>query len=42
MGRLTWEAYKNLKVAGEAGYLSRSGDTNYTGQWLALRLRYDF
>jgi uncharacterized protein (PEP-CTERM system associated) len=42
MGRLTWEAYENFKVAGEAGYLSRSGDTNYTGQWLALRLRYDF
>ena len=42
MARLTWEAYQNFKVAGEVGYLSRSGDTNYTGQWFAVRFRYDF
>jgi len=42
IGRVTWEAYRNFKVAGEAGYLSRSGDTNFDGQWLALRLRYTF
>jgi len=42
IGRLTWEAYENFKVAAEAGYLKRSGDTNYDGQWLAFRFRYTF
>jgi hypothetical protein len=42
IGRVTWEAYRDFQVAAEAGYLHRSGDTNYDGQWLALRLRYTF
>ena len=42
IGRLSWEAYRNFTVTGEAGYLHRSGDTNYDGEWLAFRFRYLF
>jgi hypothetical protein len=41
-GRLTWEFYRNFFAAAEAGYLRRSGDLDYDGQWIAFRLRYTF
>jgi len=40
--RLTWEAYVNFTTSAEAGYLARSGDRHYDGEWLALRFRYTF
>jgi len=42
MLRISWEAYRNFTCSAEAGYLARSGDREYTGQWFALRLRYTF
>jgi hypothetical protein len=42
IGRLSWVAYRDFTVTGEAGYLHRSGDTNYDGEWLAFRFRYLF
>jgi hypothetical protein len=41
-GRVTWEFYRNFFAAAEAGYLRRSGDLDYDGQWIAFRLRYTF
>jgi hypothetical protein len=40
--RLTWEAYQNFTTSAEAGYLARSGDRRYDGEWLAFRFRYTF
>ena len=40
--RLTWEAYVNLTASAEVGYLARSGDREYDGEWLALRFRFTF
>jgi hypothetical protein len=40
--RLTWEAYLNFVASAEAGYLARSGDSEYDGEWLALRFRFTF
>ncbi len=40
--RLTWEAYRNFTTSAEAGYLARSGDSHYDGEWLAFRFRYTF
>jgi len=40
--RLTWEAYRNFRASGEVGYLARSGDRHYDGEWAALRFRYTF
>jgi hypothetical protein len=40
--RLTWEAYRNFRASGEVGYLARSGDAHYDGEWAALRFRYTF
>ena len=40
--RLTWEAYRNFRASGEVGYLARSGDREYDGEWAALRFRYTF
>jgi len=42
MVRLTWEAYRNFRAAAEAGWLARSGDREYDGEWLALRFRFTF
>jgi hypothetical protein len=42
MVRLTWEAYLNFAASVEAGYLARSGDNEYDGEWLALRFRFTF
>lgn len=42
IGRVTWEVYRNFQTMAEAGYLNRSGDRNYDGQWIAFRLRYTF
>ena len=42
LGRISWEAYRNFLASAEAGYLSRSGDRDYDGQWIAFRLRYTF
>jgi len=42
MIRLSWEAYRNFTTSAEAGYLARSGDREYDGEWLALRFRYTF
>ncbi len=42
MGRFTWEFYSNFIASAEAGYLRRSGDRNYDGQWAAFRFRYTF
>ena len=42
MGRLSWEAYRNFTTSAEAGYLHRSGERNYDGEWLAFRFRYTF
>jgi hypothetical protein len=42
MIRITWEAYVNFSASAEAGYLARSGDSEYDGQWLAFRFRYTF
>ena len=42
IGRINWEAYRNFMASAEAGYLHRSGERNYDGEWLALRLRYIF
>ena len=41
-GRVTWEAYRNFFAAVEAGYLQRTGDLEYDGEWVAFRLRYTF
>jgi hypothetical protein len=40
--RLTWEAYRNFLTSAEVGYLARSGDQEYDGEWAALRFRYTF
>jgi hypothetical protein len=40
--RLTWQAYLNFSASAEAGWLARSGDSEYDGEWFALRLRYTF
>jgi hypothetical protein len=40
--RLTWEAYRNFRASAEAGFLARSGDREYDGEWAALRFRYTF
>jgi hypothetical protein len=40
--RLTWEAYTNFSTSAEAGYLVRTGDSEYDGEWFALRFRYTF
>ena len=40
--RLTWEAYRNFRASAEAGFLARSGDHEYDGEWAALRFRYTF
>jgi hypothetical protein len=40
--RLTWEAYLNFTASAEAGWLARSGDSEYDGEWLALRFRFTF
>ena len=40
--RLTWEAYRNFLASGEVGFLARSGDREYDGEWAALRFRYQF
>lgn len=40
--RLTWEAYLNFAASAEAGYLARSGDSEYDGEWAALRFRFKF
>jgi hypothetical protein len=40
--RITWEAYLNFAASAEAGYLARSGDREYDGEWLALRFRFMF
>jgi hypothetical protein len=42
IGRLSWEVYTNFLASAEAGYLKRTGDTNYDGEWLAFRVRYTF
>jgi uncharacterized protein (PEP-CTERM system associated) len=42
MLRVNWEAYRNFIASAEAGYLSRSGDREYDGQWFAARFRYTF
>ena len=42
MLRLSWEAYRNFVASAEAGYLTRSGDRVYDGEWLAFRLSYTF
>jgi len=42
MLRINWEAYRNFTCSGEAGYLARSGDRVYEGEWFALRFRYTF
>ncbi len=42
MLRLNWEAYVNFMASAEVGWLARSGDSEYDGEWLALRLRYTF
>jgi hypothetical protein len=42
MLRISWEAYRNFVGSAEAGFLTRSGDRNYDGEWLAFRLRYTF
>jgi hypothetical protein len=42
MARISWEAYRNFVTSAEAGYLTRSGDRVYDGEWFALRLRYTF
>jgi hypothetical protein len=42
MLRISWEAYRNFVGSAEAGLLTRSGDRNYDGEWLAFRLRYTF
>ena len=42
MVRVSWEAYRNFVTSAEAGYLTRSGDRVYDGEWFALRLRYTF
>jgi hypothetical protein len=42
MIRLTWEAYLNFAASAEAGWLARSGDSEYDGEWLALRFRFTF
>ena len=38
--RLSWEAYRNFLASGEVGFLARSGDREYDGEWAALRFRY--
>jgi len=40
--RLNWEAYRNFTTSLEAGYLRRSGDRDYQGEWFAARFRYTF
>jgi hypothetical protein len=40
--RVTWQAYLNFMTSAEAGYLARSGDSNYDGEWFAVRFRYTF
>jgi hypothetical protein len=40
--RINWEAYRNFTASAEAGYLARSGDREYDGEWAALRFRYTF
>jgi hypothetical protein len=40
--RINWEAYRNFTASAEAGFLARSGDREYDGEWLALRFRYTF
>ena len=40
--RLNWEAYRNFTTSAEVGYLARSGDSEYDGEWAALRFRYTF
>jgi uncharacterized protein (PEP-CTERM system associated) len=42
LGRVTWQAFVNFDCSAEVGYLQRSGSANYSGEWLALRLRYTF
>jgi hypothetical protein len=42
MLRISWEAYRNFLASAEAGYLTRSGDRVYDGEWFALRFRYTF
>jgi hypothetical protein len=42
MLRLNWEAYVNFMASAEVGWLARSGDSEYDGEWIALRLRYTF
>ena len=38
--RLNREMGSKLTLSGEAGYLTRSGDSDYDGWWLALRGRW--
>ena len=40
--RLSWEAYRNFLASAEVGFLARSGDREYDGEWAALRFRYTF
>ena len=40
--RITWEAYVNFTAAAEAGWLRRSGSSEYDGEWAALRFRFTF
>jgi hypothetical protein len=40
--RLSWEAYLNFTTSAEVGYLARSGNRHYDGEWLAFRFRYTF
>jgi hypothetical protein len=42
IGRVNWEVYTNFRATAEAGYLNRSGSTDYDGQWVAFRFRYTF
>lgn len=42
MLRITWEAFLNFQASAEGGYLARSGDRDYDGEWFAVRLRYTF
>jgi hypothetical protein len=41
MLRINRKASARITLSGEAGYLNRSGASNYDGWWVALRARYE-